>query len=73
MTITITPPSTRPRLEIAGPDVAGTDQILTSEAIDFLTDLHVRFSGRRHKPTCCSAASTTRRDTPTVPTPTSCP
>ncbi|MDQ0372526.1 malate synthase A [Cellulomonas humilata] len=48
MTITITPPSTRPRLEITGPDVAGTDQILTSEAIDFLTDLHVRFSGRRH-------------------------
>lgn len=48
MTITITPPTTRPRLEITGPDVSGTTEILTSEAIDFLTDLHVRFSGRRH-------------------------
>ncbi|KQR11682.1 malate synthase A [Cellulomonas sp. Leaf334] len=48
MTITSAPPTTRPRLELTGPDVPGTDQILTSEAIDFLTDLHVRFSGRRH-------------------------
>lgn len=48
MTITITPPTTRPQLALVGPDVTGADQILTSEAVDFLTDLHVRFSGRRH-------------------------
>ncbi|MEZ0446446.1 malate synthase A [Cellulomonas sp. ICMP 17802] len=48
MTITIPPPLIRPHLSPTGPSVAGTDQILTSEAIDFLTDLHVRFSGRRH-------------------------
>jgi len=48
MTITIPPPLVRPHLEQSGPSAAGADQILTSEAIDFLTDLHVRFSGRRH-------------------------
>ncbi|GEK23019.1 malate synthase A [Cellulomonas xylanilytica] len=48
MTITTAPPTTRPRLDLTGPDVAGATEILTSEAIDFLTDLHVRFSGRRH-------------------------
>lgn len=48
MTITITPPTTRPRLDLTGPSVPGATEILTSEAIDFLTDLHVRFSGRRH-------------------------
>lgn len=48
MTITIPPPLVRPHLEQSGPTVAGSDQILTSEVIDFLTDLHVRFSGRRH-------------------------
>lgn len=48
MTITTAPPTTRPRLDITGPAVDGTTEILTSEAIDFLTDLHVRFSGRRH-------------------------
>lgn len=48
MTITITPPTTRPRLDLTGPAVAGATEILTSEAVDFLTDLHVRFSGRRH-------------------------
>ena len=41
-------PVARPRLDVTGPTVAGTDEILTSEALDFLTDLHVRFSGRRH-------------------------
>ena len=48
MTITIPPPLIRPHLSLTGPTVDGVDQILTSEAIDFLTDLHVRFSGRRH-------------------------
>lgn len=48
MTITIPPPLIRAHLSLAGPAVAGSDQILTSEAIDFLTDLHIRFSGRRH-------------------------
>src|SRR4051812_47357736 len=48
MPITSTPPTTRPRLDLTGPAVAGATEILTSEAIDYLTDLHVRFSGRRH-------------------------
>jgi len=48
MTITIPPPLIRPHLSLTGPTVDGVDQILTSEAIDFLTDLHIRFSGRRH-------------------------
>ncbi|WP_456824968.1 malate synthase A [Cellulomonas sp. P5_E12] len=48
MTITLPPPMIRPGLQQKGPTVAGSDQILTSQAIDFLTDLHVRFSGRRH-------------------------
>jgi malate synthase len=48
MTITIPPPLIRAHLTLNGPAVAGSDEILTSEAIDFLTDLHVRFSGRRH-------------------------
>lgn len=48
MTITLPPPMIRPGLQQTGPAVPGADQILTSEAVDFLADLHVRFSGRRH-------------------------
>ncbi|MBO3085335.1 malate synthase A [Cellulomonas fengjieae] len=48
MTVTIIPPTTRPHLDLTGPAVSGATEILTSEAIDFLTDLHVRFGGRRH-------------------------
>lgn len=48
MTITIPPPLIRPHLSQTGPSVPGTNEILTTEAIDFLTDLHLRFSSRRH-------------------------
>jgi malate synthase len=44
----LTDPFARPRLDVTGPAVAGSDEILTSEALDFLTDLHARFAGRRH-------------------------
>jgi len=44
----LTDPLSRPRLEVTGPRTAGTDEILTPEALDFLTDLHARFAGRRH-------------------------
>src|SRR3954452_14711015 len=48
MTITLPPPLIRPHLSLTGREVNGTAEILTSEAIDFLTDLHAHFSGRRH-------------------------
>lgn len=38
---------TRPRTTVVGPDVPGSDEILTDEALDFLTDLHAHFAGRR--------------------------
>jgi malate synthase len=44
----LTDPYARPRLEVTGPAVDGTTEILTPEALDFLTDLHARFAGRRH-------------------------
>ena len=44
----LTDPFSRPHLEVIGPDTTGSSQILTSEALDFLTDLHARFAGRRH-------------------------
>ncbi|WP_029291335.1 malate synthase A [Cellulomonas sp. HZM] len=44
----LTDPFARPRLEVVGPDVRGSEEILTPEALDFLTDLHARFAGRRH-------------------------
>jgi len=37
-----------PRLHLAGPRVDGTDLVLSPQALDFLTDLHQRFSGGRH-------------------------
>lgn len=37
-----------PRIEVVGPPVPGTATILTPEALAFLTELHVRFAGRRH-------------------------
>ena len=40
--------TTTPRLEITGPRVAGTDEILTPEALAFVTELHTWFLGRRH-------------------------
>ncbi|WP_028045944.1 malate synthase A [Cellulomonas sp. URHE0023] len=46
--MTITPTLTRPHLTITGPAVPGTDEVLTDEALDFLTDLHAHFAGRRH-------------------------
>ena len=46
--MTITPTLTRPHLTLTGPAVPGTDEVLTDEALDFLTDLHAHFSGRRH-------------------------
>jgi len=39
---------TTPHLEITGPIVAGTDEILTPQALAFVTELHTRFLGRRH-------------------------
>ena len=52
MTLTTPAPSraplTRPHLTLTGPAVPGSDEVLTPEALDFLTDLHARFSGRRH-------------------------
>lgn len=44
----LTDPFARPHLDVVGPDVTGTTEILTPEALDFLTDLHARFAGRRH-------------------------
>ncbi|MGK2855218.1 MAG: malate synthase A, partial [Microbacteriaceae bacterium] len=35
-------------MEITGPMRPRYDEILTPEAIDFLTELHVRFAGTRH-------------------------
>lgn len=37
-----------PTLHITGPRLARQDEILTAEAIAFLTELHHRFGGRRH-------------------------
>ena len=36
------------RVEVVGPPVAGSATVLTPEALAFLTELHVRFAGRRH-------------------------
>ncbi|RYV51849.1 malate synthase A [Pengzhenrongella frigida] len=45
---TLTPSHTAERLEITGPVVVGTAQILTPEALAFVAELHTRFLGRRH-------------------------
>nr|WP_121057654.1 malate synthase A [Microbacterium telephonicum] len=41
-------PTAEPRIEIAGPVRERYEEILTAEALAFLTELHVRFAGRRH-------------------------
>ncbi|MBX9243336.1 malate synthase A [Actinotalea ferrariae] len=38
----------RARLEVRGPAVPGSSEVLTPEALDFLTTLHAEFLGRRH-------------------------
>ena len=52
---TLTPTTTRstaavaaPTLEITGPVVPGSEQVLTPEALAFVADLHTRFAGPRH-------------------------
>lgn len=42
------PTITEPRIEILGRIAERYDEILTPEAITFITELHQRFSGRRH-------------------------
>ncbi|WEG09698.1 malate synthase A [Microbacterium horticulturae] len=46
MTITIT--EQEPQIDIEGPIRKRYDEILTPEALDFVTELHHRFGGRRH-------------------------
>jgi malate synthase len=42
------PPSTTPTIEVLGAVVPGTEQVLTPDALAFLTELHARFTGPRH-------------------------
>lgn len=42
------PEPRRPSLTISGPRTDALDHVLTDEAMTFLTELHTRFSGRRH-------------------------
>lgn len=44
----LTDPFHQPHLDVTGPAVPGSSEILTPEALDFVTDLHARFAGRRH-------------------------
>jgi malate synthase len=44
---TIAPPSAR--IEVFGPAIPRADEILTPEALQFLTELHHRFAGQRHE------------------------
>ncbi len=37
-----------PRMEVRGPHVPGSAEVLTPEALDFLADLHAAFAGPRH-------------------------
>ncbi len=46
--MTILAPAANPTLEITGPAVAGGEQVLTPEALDFVAALHARFAGPRH-------------------------
>ncbi|MCT9820835.1 malate synthase A [Microbacterium sp. W1N] len=41
-------PTVEPRIEVTGPLRERYDEILTPEALAFLTELHTRFAGRRH-------------------------
>ena len=42
-------PTTEPRLEVSGRPFDRSDEILTPEALAFLTELHQRFAGLRHE------------------------
>ncbi len=42
-------PLARPTLDVTGAPVPGTSEVLTTAALDFLTDLHAQFAGRRHE------------------------
>jgi len=48
MTIAESPTRIGPAIEITGPIHDRYDEILTTEAIAFVTELHHRFAGRRH-------------------------
>ena len=41
-------PAAPPTLTVTGPDLPDRDRVLTDEALDFLTDLHVHFAATRH-------------------------
>jgi len=41
-------PLSHPTLDVTGPSVPGTSEVLTTAALDFVTDLHTQFAGRRH-------------------------
>lgn len=43
-----TTPGTATRVEVRGPWVPGTDEVLTPEALDLVAELHAQFAGRRH-------------------------
>ncbi|MCL3860663.1 malate synthase A [Actinotalea sp. K2] len=47
---TTAPPTTRstPSIDVLGPQVPGSSEILTPQALEFLTELHTRFLGPRH-------------------------
>lgn len=42
-----TGPFAQPFLDLVGPSVPGTDEVLTPDALDFVTDLHTLFGARR--------------------------
>lgn len=41
-------PAAPARLTVTGPELPDRDRVLTDEALDFLTDLHVHFAATRH-------------------------
>ncbi|WP_425837785.1 malate synthase A [Microbacterium sp. PA5] len=47
-TTTSPAPAAGPRIDVTGPMRPRYDEILTTEALAFVTELHHRFSGRRH-------------------------
>ncbi len=46
---TATPATIGPRIEVFGPAIPRSAEILTPEALEFLTELHRRFAGIRHE------------------------
>ena len=44
-----TPATHRPRMEVLGPQLDRAEEILTPEALQFLTELHDRFASTRHE------------------------